>query len=359
MADWRQSSILAQLRGEIVDGQYAPGMLLPTRDVLQARFGVSRHTVQGAMQTLIREGFATARRGDGSYVAERPPHLFHYGLVSAEQFSSSRYAAAIQQAAERLAAAGPLSFSTYCYDRGHVQSAGYRQLLVDVQTRRLAGLIFVTPPYRLEGTPMLEQAGLPRVMTSAPEGYQQIPRIVPDLTAFRELAVNHLLSQERRRIAVIASHLQPQHLEADLDFFNRRCGSRPEWLQSCSCAQPWSARQAARLLASLPAAERPDGLIVADDHLLEAAAEGLAAAGLQIPHDLQVVAHANFPNLPPAGVPVVHLGFDCTELVRRCLQSLDAQRQGTTVPHEATIAPVFEPQAAERASPPSSSSPPA
>ena len=342
MGKWRQSSILAELRNEITGGTFLPGARLPTLDAMQARFQVSRHTVQGAMRQLARDGFVCARRALGSHVSQTPPHLYHYGLVSAERFSDSRYTGAMQRVAAELTEDGPIRFSTYWYDRGHIQSEGYRRLMADVEARRLAGLIFVWPPFRLDGTPALEQKGLPRVMTSAPGGYPDIPRLTFDHAAFLAQAVAYLRRQGRKRIALIAPYLQAKDMAVDLAYLVRRRVGRPEWVQACDSRHPWSACQAARLLMALPAKERPDGLIVGDDHLVEAAAEGLAAVGVRIPQDLAVVAHCNFPDRPPACVPVTWLGLDCRSLVQRCVENLTAQRQGRKVPQITVLPPVFE-----------------
>ena len=74
--------------------------------------------------------------------------------------------------------------------------------------------------------------------------------------------------------------------------------------------------------------ERPDGLIVADDHLLEAASRGLFNAGVRVPEEAEIVAFANLPFLAPSVVPVRHLGFDVENLLSQCLDTVDRQVRG-------------------------------
>jgi len=45
---------------------------------------------------------------------------------------------------------------------------------------------------------------------------------------------------------------------------------------------------------------RPDALVVADDNLVTCATQGIAASGVQVPGELDVVAHCNFPHPLPA-----------------------------------------------------------
>lgn len=70
MALWR--AIADTLRHEIARGQWHPGQRLPPEAVLAARFGVNRHTLRHATQSLADEGLLYARRGAGVFVAATP-----------------------------------------------------------------------------------------------------------------------------------------------------------------------------------------------------------------------------------------------------------------------------------------------
>ena len=68
MALWRQ--IVGHIRTEIASGASKPGTRLPTEAELSARFGVNRHTVRRALETLARDGLIRVEQGRGSFVAE-------------------------------------------------------------------------------------------------------------------------------------------------------------------------------------------------------------------------------------------------------------------------------------------------
>jgi DNA-binding LacI/PurR family transcriptional regulator len=88
--------------------------------------------------------------------------------------------------------------------------------------------------------------------------------------------------------------------------------------------------------------ERPDALLILDDNLVEHATAGLIAAGVRVPEDLDVVAHCNFPWPTPSVLPLTRIGFNNTEVVRHCVDLIDAMCAGQTVPAITEIAAVRE-----------------
>lgn len=63
--------VALELKGEIVNGLYPVGSLIPTEDELCKRFSVSRYTVREALRVLREEGLVSSRRGAGTIVV--PP----------------------------------------------------------------------------------------------------------------------------------------------------------------------------------------------------------------------------------------------------------------------------------------------
>lgn len=59
-----------RLRGEIVDGTYPPGSLLPPERELAERYGVTRTTVKHTLVRLAQVGLITTRHGVGSEVCD-------------------------------------------------------------------------------------------------------------------------------------------------------------------------------------------------------------------------------------------------------------------------------------------------
>jgi GntR family transcriptional regulator / MocR family aminotransferase len=71
----RRLALYRSLRGLIESGQMKPGDKLPTTRDISGRFGVSRGVAVAAYEMLVADGFAEARVGAGTYVAEAVPLL--------------------------------------------------------------------------------------------------------------------------------------------------------------------------------------------------------------------------------------------------------------------------------------------
>jgi GntR family transcriptional regulator / MocR family aminotransferase len=71
----RRLALYRSLRGLIESGQMKPGDKLPTTRDISGRFGVSRGAAVAAYEMLVADGFAEARVGAGTYVADAVPVL--------------------------------------------------------------------------------------------------------------------------------------------------------------------------------------------------------------------------------------------------------------------------------------------
>ncbi|RKP49186.1 GntR family transcriptional regulator [Trinickia fusca] len=64
------AQVEAALTASIADGTYPPGAQLPNEASLLATFGISRTTLQKAVQNLIARGLIEIRRGKGTFVSQ-------------------------------------------------------------------------------------------------------------------------------------------------------------------------------------------------------------------------------------------------------------------------------------------------
>ena len=96
------------------------------------------------------------------------------------------------------------------------------------------------------------------------------------------------------------------------------------------------------MLAALPAPERPDALLINDDHLMEKVASGLARTNLLIGREFDVVSHCNFPLFPAVTVPVKFLGYDVVAILQTCVELLAARREGRQLEMITPWEPVFD-----------------
>ncbi len=77
----KRTLITRTLRQQIIEGKLPAGSLLPSRLEMCRTFNASIHTVQRAMERLIEDKFIVSLAGNGTYVADRLPHLTQFALV--------------------------------------------------------------------------------------------------------------------------------------------------------------------------------------------------------------------------------------------------------------------------------------
>jgi DNA-binding LacI/PurR family transcriptional regulator len=114
------------------------------------------------------------------------------------------------------------------------------------------------------------------------------------------------------------------------------------WQQVVSLHAPLSARHSAQLLMQGPAAQRPDGLLIWDDNVVDNALAGLLDTGVRVPDDVAVVAQANYPTPLSSVLPIRWLGYDAREALRTAFDLIDQQRNGQAAVGTVLVPPRFE-----------------
>lgn len=333
-----RNATLRFLRKHIVEGRYTPGTRLPTRKHLMSTLGVSPLTLQRALDRLQEEGFVRSVDRVGSFVADEPPHLFTCPLVFISAPTGSlgawtRFWDILNQCAGEVALASGKRIPVYTGIDGHADNEDYQSLLRDLDCGRLAGLVFSQNPRLLQGqdSPLITLPGVPRVALTTRCDF--MPSVAHDFESFFNRAAARLAVDGAKRVAILVTPSQRLGVAAHAEqlLASHNLSTRPEWMQVIS--GPESATTLLQLLMSLPAASRPDGLILGDDNFIPHAAAGLTAAGVRVPDDLRVVTHCNFPPLPePSVMPFVRLGWDVRDMLVECLDVLDMQRNGDCDP---------------------------
>ncbi len=332
------SEIIArQLRAMIVEGTFPLGSRLPTRRELGQTFSTTPVTMQVVFDLLTDEGYVYSLGRRGTFVAAEIPPAEHYGLVFPYPDEPNRpwplyWKALAGQAAE----VGKITRRriSICYgNEGIGEQLEYRKSLADLQNDRFSGLIFATPPFNLQGTPLVEKPGLSRVaIADAP--VLGIPSVA--LHGEPSRGLDYLKSQGHTRVALlmvphflnIPIFLQGMPVEAE----ERGLTIHPYWVQATDPARPQSARQSVRLLMAAAPKDRPNGLLILDDNLVEQATAGIVDVGLRVPEDILIVGHCNYPLLPATHVPVAWFGFDMQQLLMTLVEILDIQGRGEVPP---------------------------
>jgi len=331
-----QQDILVYITDQISVGVWQPGERIPTRADLRRRFSTTQVTVQQALHRLAVDGFICADGRRGTFVAEHPPCLNRVALVfpTTRQYlqQSINMWSALAKEATQCQRSGDYTIHLYTGLNGHTDEPDYQRLLRDVRARRLRGIIFTSPPFLLVDTELWEAIRCSGIRQAA---------IMPDAASLGMISLGfdgqgylprlmrHFTERGRRRLAAISSDLgstpdaensHGQHIMSAVVASGLE--THPYWIHGIHPAAAASVRRLTWLLFSAPPAQRPDALWIADDMLVDPVTRGVVDAGIRVPEELEIVAHANFPWIAPAVTPVKYLGYDISALLARTLARL-------------------------------------
>ncbi len=349
----KRGAVTDMLRQRIVEACYAPGEQLPGCEELARELGASHVTVLRGIDVLREEGFLRTQRRSGVFVTRHPPHLFECAILFGKQDGrqpDDRYhrvlVAEIQNAS---AFPGSWRFSAQHDSDPDPDSLRYRTLVRRVQHGGYAGLIFPHAPDIWRGTPLVEHPGIARVCTTSKGAVcPGVSAVRLDKSAFLDRALDRAVASGRKRIAVLLPprtlpgvSVEAEHASVVERIVRRGLRTEPYWVVQISQRQDAALRRVTHLLLAAPPARRPDALIVMDDHLTESVTLGVRDAGVATPRNLLLVTYCNFPDRPPAHVPVTRLGFDCHALFRLMIDAIETQRRTGRVT-DTSLQPVFE-----------------
>jgi DNA-binding LacI/PurR family transcriptional regulator len=328
----KEIKIAEALRERIISGELKPGSKLPTYDRLEEGYQASRMTLQRAIGKLKDDGYVKGVERQGLFIAEAPPHLNRYGIILPSHERHSKFWASALDAAKNFEAASPLkSFAVYRnIDDDHRSQEEWTRLEGDVREKRLAGLFSTFSTESLQDRSFFEALRIPFVSTGKASFSTAFIKF--DFESFVEKALAHFKAKGRRRLAVLARASTDEKAPI-LAACERQLAASPGEFH---CPFRWrvplgnveAADHVAQLLLSLPESERPDALLIADDHLVGHAVEGVLASGARVPEDLEIAAHCNWHGRIETPLPMKLLGFDIDKMLLTALEIIDAANAG-------------------------------
>jgi len=329
--------IAADIRARVAQGVLRRGQQLPSYDELLETYGVSRGTLHQALTALKKDGLIRSRGRGGLFVSDQPPHLKHFALalprpenVPPDEWPPSRFYEALRRSSYLLEQAGRARFTVYHGVNGRANTPGYRRLVDDLQHRRLAGVVYAMPQFEIDRTLLEQFTDTPRLFLMSASKRPDDLMLWADPIDALPLCLQTLASRGRRRVAfivqgrVLSSAMQSMNTTLDELLDEHDLTTEPYWIQRTHTGFADAARDIAHLLCAVNPKKRPDALIITDDNLVEPAVRGLHDAGMRIPNDISVFAHANFPAPPEPDAEVTFVGFDLHKMLGTCLDRLES-----------------------------------
>lgn len=276
--------------------------LTPTvRDVAQLA-GVSQGTVSKALngRGQLREETRRRVQAAADQLSFRPNQLarslivgrsYSVGVLTTDSFG--RFTMPLMMGIENSLGAGQVS-TMLCDSRA--EPLRERHYLQDLLSRRVDGLVVTgrKPDPRRSLGPLPVPVVYALTQSDDPADLS----LTYDNTQGAELAVQHLLSLGRKRIAYVSG--PSRHLSTRL----RQQGVERALLSAGLTLDPrdvlvaeWSeiwGRSAARLLTRRSPADRVDGVFCGSDQIARGMADGLRDAGIRVPAEIAIVGFDNW-----------------------------------------------------------------
>ncbi len=342
----RSKDIYNELCAWIIQGKYKEGEQLPARREMEEIFSTTPNTIHKAFENLISNGYVTVKPNKGTFVSKYLPNLYNYAVLIRSREDSPgwvNYWNVIRHVSEELRETSPFRFSLLSGIDKDYERARFKKLISAMESNVYGGLIFLFDPAIVKDTPLLNNKSIPKVGLGE-HHYQGIPSLCNDNRVFVSKALGYLKERKRKRIAIImpagAKTESVQHFIASV----KGIGAVTDdyMIQSINHSHLEWGKNLIHLLLKTEKNQRPDGLIITDDNFIDPISEGILKTGIQVGRDIDIVAHANFPLLRPAILPMKRLGFNVRHTINVALELMSAQRQGRKFPEKVLIIPVFE-----------------
>ncbi len=325
-----------ELRLKIIGGEWKPGEKIPNRDNLRRMLKLSPVTIQKAMEQIEEDGFISSHGANGTYVASNLPNLSNYGIVYPHRQTRdlvwSLFWRLLLKEAEYLETLNKSSFPIYYASDDRGQGINHKSKLIrDVESHCLAGLIFLGSPLDYINTPVITSRNVQRVIVlSSLSSIPGIPSVWFDYSSLIDRALERFAERGCKRIAVITPagffEVRQELIHQWMASLQRHgLTSRTQWQLGVDLMHPQTARHIVQLLMSFPKDERPDGLLIADENLVEPVISGLCDSNMRIPDDVMLIAHGTFADTTPITEKLSRIGFDVRMLLHECVRRINEQ----------------------------------
>lgn len=197
----------------------------------------------------------------------------------------------------------------------------------------------------------LRGRGIPVVLVDAVDERGELASVSFDDVAGGRLAAEHLLEHGRRRLAFVGARQEVRQVRERLEGVRLAVAAHPD----ATLELVWTERTTSAVgglfgeqLAQRDPADRPDGLVVSNDHLAIGLVHGLVSRGVRVPEEVAVVGYDDIEFAAISAVPLTSVRQPAREMGRTAAEMLLARIGGAAGPELANV--VYRPELIVRGS---------
>lgn len=197
----------------------------------------------------------------------------------------------------------------------------------------------------------LRGRGIPVVLVDAVDERGALPSVSFDDVGGGRLATEHLLENGRRRLAFVGARDGVRQVRDRLDGARLAVGAHDD----ATLELIWTERTTSDLgrrfgeqLAARDPRDRPDGVVVSNDHLAIGLVHGLVSRGVRVPEDVAVVGYDDIEFAAISAVPLTSVRQPAREMGRTAAEMLLARIAGAAGGETAGV--VYRPELVVRES---------
>ncbi|MCC6578955.1 MAG: LacI family DNA-binding transcriptional regulator [Phycisphaeraceae bacterium] len=321
-----------------IAGRCRVGERLPPIRVLARQFKVSPTTVCQSLAVLAHEGWVEQRQGSGVYVRDRKEQR-HVGVVMKVDFSTPHasyfWRRLAQQARIKLLQEGyPVRLYTGVELPGEAETVLGEDFREDLAADRLMGVLEANGDGDPTWVKPLQQRGVP-IVGHLSDGYEY--GVLLDSADWIQQAVLRLLAAGRRRIAMMCWQWSAENVI--VDFRKVFCDTlaaygvpvHSEWIRldvyPGIMGAGWSMFR--EIWSAKP--EKPDGLVIGDDLLLQSATTAILQQRVRVPEHLLIMGQMSKGSDLHLPIPAVCAECDPDEYAGAMVDLLVKQLRGEPV----------------------------
>lgn len=337
----KQEQIVATIRRQIISEELISGSKLPTYDVLEKEFKVSRMTMQQALGQLKNDGFVNAVERQGMFVSKRVPHLSRFGFLLPSHERNNHFWELLLSEAKLYAE--EMGYEIVVYRRlgkDYESQSEWERLVDDLKAERIGGMFIPFPLRECQHLDVFKDSSLPKFIFNKTD-VPNVSQIELNEKEFVVKTLDYFIERNHNKVAFLCQWGKPPIYHYFIEEAQKR-GMQTAEAWQFSLQNYETADNIMQLLMSMPVNQRPNAIFIADDHLTEHASRGIIKSGVKLSRDVSIVAHHNWSGKFQPLLPIQYIGYDIRNIIENIIEAMRQYHLTKKFIEKKVFNPLFE-----------------